>query len=416
MDRDDDSTAIVELDCISSLGVDLTGTWQCLIRNESGLRKIERYDPASQRLLRGLDKIAYAAEVQVFPADGLAEEFWRDRASWAVRLLVRRVLNRLQFAISQHDPQRIAILGATAFSWNEPTERLLENHKASAKYILTQCPNVPLSEAAAEFDLRGPSFSVAAACASSAHAVLIASYFLKARALDCAVIVGYDFPVTPVSVAAMNWIKALYRRELPSDRAFHDPSCASRPFSRDRRGLVLGEGAGILVLTRQSYAQKMDWPIYALLEGGYANSDAQHPTRLCVENVAQCMRGALRAACCDESHIACVSAHATSTVQGDAAELLALQDVLGYRLAQVAVTANKSQLGHTLGAAGILAVVLSVKSMCANLVLPVLNHVRDEDLPLALVSRTCRELAHSRVLVNAFGFGGTNVSLILQRA
>jgi 3-oxoacyl-[acyl-carrier-protein] synthase II len=332
-----------------------------------------------------------------------------------VNILVRRVLRRLEFDIAQHDPQRIGVIGGTALGSMESTTALLTTGNRDAKYILKQCPNIPLAVAASEFGLQGPSFNVAGACASSAHAAMLTHTMLQTKGIDCALVVGFEFPITPPAVAGMEWIGALYRRNAPADRAHDDPAQASRPFSKDRRGLVLGEGAAIVVMTRRSYAIRMNWPILAVLQGGYVNSDAFHVTRISPDNVIRCISSALAAAKCNVDEIECINAHATSTAQGDAAELSALHTVFGDRLKSIPVVANKSQIGHTLGAAAMLALVLCIHGMNTGVVLPTLNYIPDDELPLACISPAAMERRHNTAIVNAFGFGGTNVSVVLQR-
>jgi len=156
-------------------------------------------------------------------------------------------------------------------------------------------------------------------------------------------------------------------------------------------------------------------PRHATILGGYLNSDAHHFTRISVENVAHCMRAALQNAGLQPTDVGCVSAHATSTPTGDQSELDALSQVFGKRLTAIPVMANKSQIGHALGAASILQFIFAMNCIECSCVLPTLNYVRDQTLPEAWIPTECLQYTHSTVLLNSFGFGGTNVSLVIGR-
>ena len=366
-----------------------------------------------------MSSIAYGGQLPLSFAelagsvDAIAK--WCEPGFHAVRTLAARVLGRLDFDISRHDPQRIALLGATALTGQVSRDALIRTGRADSRFILNQCSNIPLAAAASEHGLQGPCFSVSSACASSAHAVYLASQLIQAGAIDAALVVGFEFPIEPAAVGGLDWIGALYRRDDPADRGYTNPTAASRPFSRDRRGFVLAEGAGAVFLSDLDYARRMDWPVNATIRGAATNADADHLTRASVESVTVCIERALAAADCSADDIDCINAHATSTPVGDAAELAALHRVFGDRLADVPIVANKSQIGHSLGAAAMLALILAVHGMQTGVLLPTLNHVPDPALPKTLIRPLAIEQPHQRTLVNAFGFGGTNVCLVVER-
>lgn len=413
-----EAIAFVDFDCISAAGADLASSWERLAGNGSGVKALDRYDPA-QQTLQGLPAICYAGQVPLTLEElaGSPEKLkkWTEPAYHAVKRIAARVLGRLGFDSSQHDPQRVALLGGTALASQVSRDLLARTLTPDAKFILNQCHNIPLAVAASDSGLRGPCFSIGSACSSSGHALLLASQFIRGGVVDCALVVGHEFPVVPPCVAGLDWVNALYRRDDPEDRGYCDPAAASRPFSKDRRGFVLSEGVGAAFLSDAGYARRHGWPLKGYLRGGCANADAQHLTRISVENVARCMRGALETAGCGLDEVECINAHATSTPVGDAAEAGALHAVFGPRLARIPVVANKSQIGHALGAASILAASLALQGMGAGVVLPTLNHVPDPALPELLFLPRATEWRHRLTLLNSFGFGGTNVSLVVER-
>lgn len=410
--------ALVDCDCIASAGADADQAWDRLVHNGSGIAPITRYDPGGETL-QGVSSISYAGQIPVSYEElaGSADrlEKWREPCHHALRALARRIFDRIGFDVSQHRPQRIALLGGTALTSQISRDVLLETRKADSKFILNQCTNIPLAVVASEHGLQGPCFSISSACASSGHAIILASHYIQAGMIDCALVCGYEFPLLPSSVGGLDWISALYRRDQPADRGYEDSARASRPFSKDRRGFVLAEGAGAVFLSHTAYARSMGWPIQGFLRGSYSNSDAGHLTRISRENIAFCMRAALESARCDPEEVGCVNAHATSTPVGDASELTALRAVFDGHLEEIPVVANKSQIGHSLGASTVLALVLALRSLREGVVLPTLNHVPDPALPAAWIPGEATEHAHDLTLLNSFGFGGTNVSLVLER-
>lgn len=413
-----DEVVIVDYDSLTSAGLSTDLAWENLVNNGSGIRSIDRYDPAEETLL-GVSEISYSGQIPISFEElaGSPEVFnkWAEPSYHAIKTLTRRIFERIDFNVSQHDPQRIAFLGATVLTSQLSRDALSRTRKSDSKFILNQCQNVPLAVAASEFGIQGPSFSISSACSSSGHAILLSSLFIKAGLVDSALVVGHEFPLLPSSVGALDWINALYRRDEPEDRGYANPWSASRPFSRDRRGFVLSEGAGAVFLAHKDYARKMGWPVKGFIRGGYANSDGDHLTRASMQNITRCMSMALDSAGCNPEEVDCINAHATSTPIGDAAELKALRSLLGERLAKTPVVANKSQIGHALGASSIVALTLALEGMRRGVILPTLNHVPDPSLPDAFIPAESMEYSHGLTLLNSFGFGGTNVSLVVGR-
>lgn len=409
--------AITDVECLTGLGMGMAATWQGAIGNASGVRALDRYVPAEQTL-QGLPLIAYAATLPASLEDlaGGPEYLkrWCEPAHHAVRRVVRGVMDRAAPWRERIDPQRFGVFGATALAAQRSRDILAATGKTDSKFILNQCHNMPLAVVQSELGLQGPSFSIGSACASAAHALWLAWHLIGSGAMDAAVVVGHEFPIEPKVIAGMDWVNALYRRDLPSDRAWDDPTQASRPYAADRRGLVLGEGAAAILLVACDVAPDQ-WPIRAIVRGAFANSDADHVTRAAQDNIVRCMRGALAVAECAPSEIECVSAHATSTSLGDRSELMAVREVLGADGERVPLVATKSQVGHTLGASAGIAVAMAVRALETGILPPTRNHVPDPELPPARIHAQAVEHRHRTTLVNAFGFGGTNLCIVLER-
>jgi len=413
-----DDVVVVDCECMTAAGKGMEETWRNLVANQSGIRVIDRYSPREQAM-QGVPEVPYGGQLPLTweALAGSAAKFqkWCEPGYHAVQWLAQTVLGRIGYDATRLDPQRMGLFGATVLFSHHSQDTLAWTRQPDSKFILNQCHNIPLGVAASEYKLEGPCFSIGSACASSAHAVYLAHALLKAGMLDGALIIGHEFPILPDVVGGLDWVSALYRRNERTDRAYEDPAQASRPFSVDRRGFVLSEGAGAVFLCRAEIARQRDWPVQGRIRGGFSNADADHLTRASVDNLARCMASALKAADVHPDDVECVNAHATSTPLGDKAEMLALSQVLGDRLKRVPVVANKSQLGHTLGASALLALGLAVKGMNEDTLLPTLNHVPDPAMPQAFVPTEATQQRHRVTLLNSFGFGGTNVSLVVDR-
>ncbi len=411
-----DDVVIVDYDCMTPLGLTFDSTWKELINNRSGITAIDRYDPSNEPL-RGVSSVAYGGQLPVSyevlaGSDSLYKKS-SEPAYHAVKTVCKRILERIRFNISDHNPQRIAILGGTAFTSQISHDWVAKTGKPYVYFMLNQCHNIPLSVAAKEFGMKGPSFSVSGACASSGHAVFLGAHLIRTGLIDCALIAGFEFPILPICVAGFTWLNTLYTRDDPTDRAYDMPVAASRPFSKDRRGFLLAEGVGAVLICNAEYATAMGWPMKGSIRGGYMNSDGDHLTQTSSDNIAFCMRTAMELAQCSPEDIGCINAHATSTTVGDEAELQALYQVFGHRLMNIPIVANKSQLGHSLGASSILSLILAVEGMRERVILPTLNYVPDPCLPEAWIPAGCLEHSHNLTLLNSFGFGGTNVSFVV---
>jgi 3-oxoacyl-[acyl-carrier-protein] synthase II len=410
---------IVDYECMSSLGTTFEDTWTNLIANRSGIGSVDRYEPAEQRLL-GVSGIQFGGQIPI-DLDELAgspakRRKWPEPSVHAIEKVVTRLLNRRQFDISHHDPYRIAVLGATALTSVIVQDLVDRTQRPNTNTMLCLCQNIPLTAAALSFGIQGPLFTVGSACASSNHALLIGAHLIEAGSIDAALVTGFEFPFVPVISAGFVWMNAVYRRDNPDDRAYDDPSLASRPFSVDRRGFVMSEGVGAALITSERYARRFDWPIKGLLCSGAMTSDAAGYTAILDSSIEHCMRQALNKAGIAVDEVGCINAHATSTPLGDRTELETLHRVFGESIARIPIVSNKSQVGHSLGATSILELMFALEGMNRGIVLPTLNHREDPELPKSFIPGETIELAHEFTLVNSFGFGGTNSSLVVRAA
>jgi 3-oxoacyl-[acyl-carrier-protein] synthase II len=299
-------------------------------------------------------------------------------------------------------------------------ETLLEKgpRRISPYFIPSAIANLAPGQISMRYGFKGPNYTTTSACSSGAHAIGEAFRWIQRGDIDLAIAGGAESTITGLGVGGFTSMRAL--SELNEA-----PEKASRPFDKNRDGFVIAEGAGLLVLEERERAVRRGAPIFCEIIGYGATSDAYHLTQPAPEGegAQRAMKMAFRDGKIDPERVGYVNAHATSTPIGDKQELQALKRVFGDRALAarhaggVWISATKGMTGHLLGAAGGLEAVISVKSLVTGVIPPTINlEDPDEEAEgMELVPHTARERKLDVVLSNAFGFGGTNVTLAFAR-
>jgi 3-oxoacyl-[acyl-carrier-protein] synthase II len=272
--------------------------------------------------------------------------------------------------------------------------------------------NMVSGQLSIRYGFRGPNLATVTACAAGTHSIGQAARMIAYGDADAMIAGGAEGAISPLGVAGFAAARALSTRN-------DDPTRASRPWDRDRDGFVLGEGAGVLVLESLAHAQARGAHIYAELIGFGMSADAYHMTAPSADGdgARRCMQAAMKDAGVNPEDIGYINAHGTSTLAGDAAEVVALRAALGTYAKQCPVSSTKSMTGHLLGAAGGVEAVFSVLALRDQVLPPTINldHPSD-DCDLDFVPHTAREVRGLDVVMsNSFGFGGTNGALIFRR-
>ena len=263
--------------------------------------------------------------------------------------------------------------------------------------------NAPASQVSMHCGLRGPSFAVASACASATHAIGLAFHMVRSGAVTCAVTGGAD---ACIAFGTMKGWEAM--------RVTAPDTC--RPFSRDRKGLVIGEGAAVVVLETEEHARQRSADILGEIVGFGMSADAHDLTSPDEGGMARALHGALADARLATSDIQYVNAHGTGTAANDETETKAIKQVFGSHAGKLAVSSNKSMLGHALGAAGGLELVATLMAMQQAVVPPTTNYLGpDPACDLDCVPNEARALKIDAALSNSFAFGGLNAVLAVKR-
>lgn len=275
--------------------------------------------------------------------------------------------------------------------------------------VLMGMHNAPAAWIAIEHALRGPNLTYSTACSSSAVAIGEAWLRIAGGSLDLAIAGGAEAPLSFGSLKAWEALHTLANIDEG------EPSASCKPFAKNRSGMVLGEGAAMLVLEPWDHALARGVPIHGELLGYGLATDAGHITRPSVEGQAMAIRAALQSARIEPSTVDAINAHGTGTQANDSIETAAIKAVFGERAPRIPISATKALHGHLLGAAGALEAVLSLLAMQRGVALPTMHlRVPDPACDLDYVPNVARDNVGMRsMLSNSFAFGGTNAVLVL---
>jgi len=399
---------------VTALGNDVATTWEGLVAGRSGIRTIEAFDPS--RLTSRV-----AAEVHDFDASGVLDRKELRRTDRYIQfglVAAREALDQagLPERFEGDLADRTGVILGTGLGGvgtlidGFATNALRGPDRISPFLIPMGIPNIGSGQIAIQFGMTGPNFTTVSACATGGHALGESSEIIRRGDADIMVAGGAEAGIYEPMVGGFAAMRALSTRN-------DDPPAASRPFDTGRDGFVIGEGAGVVVLEELEHAQARGATILAELVGYGATADASHVTLPAPGGIGavKAARRALVKAGLTPDDIDHVNAHATSTPEGDRAELQAIRTIFGDGVGRISVTANKSMVGHTLGAAGAIEAIVSILTIRDGCVPPTIN-LADPDPDAAGMDLTPNVAAKHEigtVLSNSFGFGGQNTALIL---
>ena len=290
----------------------------------------------------------------------------------------------------------------------EPFIKNFYEHDRLSPFTIPISMNIaPGSNISIKYGFQGPLLNMDAACSTAAHSIGHAFNMIRSGSLQVAVTGAADCPFSPAVVAAWSALRAISSRE-------DSPAEACRPFSADRDGLVLAEGAGVLVLEAESHALSRGVSILAEIKGYGASADSFHLTQPTQHGPAKAMSRALADAGLDIEDIDYINAHATGTEWNDKNETRAIKQVFGERAYEIPVVGNKAALGHSIAGSGALELIGCILSLRDQIVPPTINYkVPDPDCDLDYVTDGKRRLRLRNVMSNSFAFGGSNAVLIV---
>ncbi|MFP4630114.1 MAG: beta-ketoacyl-[acyl-carrier-protein] synthase family protein [Desulfohalobiaceae bacterium] len=400
------------------LGKTFARSWEQAVAGRAGFRKVTRCEVESLSNVVG--------EIPDWDPEGLdfadAKEAYNWNADYVLLTMAvcKEALENSGLEMDAQTGPRTACLIGSALNGTDAFRKAMDTflHKGALRispYLLPNlCANLPSSKAGMMLGFTGPIFSPQGACASGNHAIGLGARMIRDGDCDFVLAGGVDTCIMPELIHGFANMNATIKI-TEQDRAYQDPALASRPFSVDRRGMVLSEGCGVLVLAAEEAAKAYGlWPKAEVLGVGWT-SDAHHFTLPHAKTIIKSIQDAIQDAELSAADIQYVNAHGTSTNKGDSTEIECLKSVFGNGLQGLPVSSNKSQIGHTLGASAAIEAAFGIEGMQQGLMLPTINHIPDPSLGgIDVVPDQARRSDYWCFLSNAFGFGGTNCCIVFK--
>ena len=391
----------------SPLGCTLTEFWEELLDGRSGVTALtdEVYAHLSSRI---------GALVSSYDPDAHFSSKEARRMSHSSQLAIvatERALSHAQLVDNTFDRSTVGVIIGSSiggFSASDLAFKSFYERGRNSPFSIPISMNLgPSSNVSIRYGFQGPLMAVDAACASAAHSIGHAFHLIRTGMLDIAVTGGADSPFAPPIVAAWCALRALSERN-------DNPGEACRPFSRDRDGLALGEGAGVLILESARSANRRGVQPLAEIKGYGASADSYHLTQPTIDGPVQAMRRAIADSGLAPEEIQYINAHGTGTEANDKNETAAIKTVFGSHAYRIPVVGIKAALGHSIGASAALELISCVLSLRDQVVPPTINYkVQDPECDLDYVVKGRRPREIHNALSNSFAFGGSNAALIV---
>lgn len=407
---------IVGYDAVSPLGTDLEVQWQRALRAESGIGVLTRFP------LREGFPVRIAGQVDEINSDPYPFLSPRAMAQWTsplfkhALLVVHRALQMSGLEITPALSPRVAITFGSAIGGLDAV--IAADRQLTAKGKMphpftnpNSCINMVSGKISIFTGATGPIAAAITACSTGSTSLIIGAMLLELGMADIVICGAVDFPLVEPIVAGFATMNGAFRpKEGQPDPP---PQQASCPFSLDRRGFVVSEGAGCLILASRTFAETRRIPFHTEMAGWSMTADAHHFVAPNLETVRRCISESIGHAGLTPGDIDAVNAHGTSTRVGDKIEADALRDVFGDTIPPV--SANKSQIGHAMGASSAIEAIFALEGMIQQKALPTINYSPDPAIEMDCVPEGARTLKQEHVLKNAFGFGGCNSCIVFRR-
>jgi 3-oxoacyl-[acyl-carrier-protein] synthase II len=397
---------------ITPLGIGADAFWSGLVSGRSGIRTIQNFDPS------GLD-VTIAGEVPDFRAKDFMDfkaARRMDRFAQFGVAATREAIAHAGLEITDENRDRIGIMmntggGGIPTIENEVNVMAKSGAKRVSPFLIPLfAPNMASSQVAINFAIHGPTVTSVAACAAGVQAFVDAVHMIERGDADVVITGGTEGGITPVAIASLTNMGALSRRN-------DAPEKASRPFDTGRSGFVFSEGAAVAILESEEHAARRGANVICEASGGAYTSDAFHITAPDPNGrgATAAMKRAIARAQLEPKDIDYVAAHATATEIGDIAETKSIKNVFGDHAYELAISANKSMVGHLLGAAGAVSSLACILAIRDKVVPPTINlETPDPNCDLNYTPNLAREVNVRTALANGFGFGGQNAVAVFK--
>ena len=408
-----DKVVITGIGAVTPNGNNVNEFWTSLTNGISGIGPITYFDSSNHR-------VKIAGELNGFQPDSILDpKEIRKLDPFSIYALVatQEAISMSGLESESLNPDRIGVTigtGVGGIQTLEDQQRVIDQkgaRRVSPQFVPKMIANIAGGHLSIRWGLRGPNQTVTSACASATDAIGMAMRLILSGDADAMVTGGTEASVTALTIAGFANMKAL-------SQSNEIPERASRPFDKDRDGFVLGEGAGMLVIERESHAKSRGAPILAELAGYGSTDDAFHITQPSKggSGALKAMERAITDAGLNIDDIDYINAHGTSTPYNDKNESAAITELFKNHCEKLKVSSTKSMTGHLLGAAGGIEAVASVKSVLEQTLPPTINYdTPDPECPLDYVPNIAQSSNVNSVLSNTFGFGGHNAVICIRK-
>ncbi len=395
----------------TGIGVEIA--WKNVCEGKSGIGLLTRFDT------NGFET-KIAGEVKDFNPELYIDKKEIKRMDLFVQYAMaatKEALENAQLNIAPENSEQIGVIVGTGLGGLPTLEKyhkvLLEKgpSRISPFFIPMLIANLASGQIAIQFGPKGPNTCVVTACATGAHCIGDAFRTIVYGDAEAMIAGGTEANITPLTIGGFNAMKALSTKN-------HEPEKACRPFEKNRDGFVVAEGAGILILEELQFALKRNAKIYAELVGYGYTGDAYHITAPSPDGdgAVRCMKMAIKDAGLKPEDVDHINAHGTSTSLNDLIETLAIKTVFGYHAKKIPISATKSMTGHLLGAAGSTEAIFTILAIRDGIMPPTINYEEpDPQCDLDYVPNMARRKPLKIAMSNAFGFGGTNATLVFKK-
>ncbi|MBL7130244.1 MAG: beta-ketoacyl-ACP synthase II [Candidatus Omnitrophica bacterium] len=405
---------ITGIGAVAPNGIGKDNFWQANVNGISGIDytrtfDVDNFDTKIVGAVKNFNASRYIDETSVRKLDRFAQ--FGVAAS-------KMALKDGSLKLSNLDPKRIGVcvgsgLGGILFHEEQIVDLLKRKlKKPNPLAVVKIMPNSVSAHISIKLKIKGPNLSISTACSSGLQAIGSAFDLIRDARADIMIAGGTEAPLTFFTFNAFNSMRVMTQRNNPPDKA----SC---PFDKNRDGFVLSEGAGFIILESLKMAQKRNANIYAEVLGFGNNSSAYHIVMPQPDgkDIEKTMHLALEDADIKPKDVDYINAHGTSTLSNDRAETLAIKNLFGRHAYKLAISSTKSMIGHNIGAAGALGTIIGALTIKNNLIPPTINYKNfDPDCDLNYVPNKACDKKINVALINAFGFGGSNASLVLGDA
>lgn len=404
---------VTGLGAVTPIGNDAEAYWSNLVAGISGVARITAFDPSEH-------EVQIAAEVKGFdPRDWMDFKQARRMSRFAQFAVAaaRQAIDGSGLEIGDHNRDDVAVVvntgggGIGEVAIGEDTLTTKGANRVSPFMVPMMSPSMGACQISIQNGIRGPVITSVAACAAGVQAFVEAQRLIEHGDVDVVIAGGSESAILPVSFAALANMGALSKRN-------DDPAGASRPFDADRDGFVFGEAGAVMVVEAAEHAEARGATILAEVAGGALTGDAFHISAPDPSGYGAtlAMRRAMRDAHLEMEQVQFVVAHGTSTLLNDATESKAIRAAFGDHADRLAISSNKSMVGHTLGAAGALSGLAAVLSIRDGVIPPTINYTTpDPACDLDYVPNHARRQPLDVVIANGFGFGGQNAVAVFSR-